>query len=505
MMGKMNRREFVSLPLAATALSGAEPQKPNIVFFLADDFGFGDAGFQSPKSRIPTPNLDRLAKQGIHFTDAHDPTAVCTPTRYGILTGRYCWRSKLKKSVLAQWEPPLIEDGRLTVPAMLKTHGYKTAAFGKWHLGMGWATNDGKPAYFKDGKCNVDFGKPVTGGPITKGFDYFFGMDAPNYPPYVYIENDKLLGKPTAVFEGGGMTQGPNKAFGPIDSRQGPAMPGWKQEDVLPELTGRAEKYIEERGKDKSPFFLYFACTGPHTPIVPSKEFQGTTAVGPYGDWVSQVDATLGKLVAALDKAGLSKNTLVIFTSDNGPEKFAYERVREFGHYSMGNLRGVKRDAWEGGHRVPWVARWPGKIRSGSSSDEVICQTDLMATLASVVGHKVPADAGEDSYDISPALLGRKLKAPIREATVHHSVNGDFAIRQGQWVLIDAKTGDNNTEPDWMKKERGYEAHSLAGELYDLKADPQERRNLYAEQPEVVSRLKALLEKYKRDGRSVPA
>ena len=501
----MNRRQFVSLPLAVTALQGAENgSRPNIVFFLADDFGFGDAGFQNPKSKIPTPNLDRLSTQGVHFTDAHDPTAVCTPTRYGILTGRYCWRSRLKKSVLVQWQAPLIEPDRLTVPAMLKTHGYSTAAFGKWHLGIQWPTNDGQPGYWKDGSSNVDYTKPIAGGPTTRGFDYFFGMDAPNYPPYVYIENDRMLGNPTAVFEGGGMTQGPNKAFGPIDSRQGPAMPGWKQEDVLPELAARASRYIEERGKEKNPFFLYFACTGPHTPIVPAKDFQGKTSVGPYGDWVNQVDATLGQLLAALDRSGQAQNTLVIFTSDNGPEKFAYDRIREFGHYSMGDWRGLKRDVWEGGHRVPWVARWPGKIRPGSSSNEVICQTDLMATLSAIVGHHLPADAGEDSYDISPALLGRKLKRPIREATVHHSNNGKFAIRQANWILIDAPSGDDNEEPEWFRKERGYSPHTQPGELYDLRTDPQERRNLYSERPEIVSRLKALLEKYKRDGRSTP-
>jgi len=496
----LNRREFLATPL----LAAAQP-KPNIVYFLADDFGFGDAGFQNPKSKIPTPNLDRLAKQGIHFTDAHDPTAVCTPTRYGILTGRYCWRSRLQKGVLVQWDKPLIEAGRLTVPAMLKQHGYTTAAFGKWHLGFEWPTLDGQPPKFAQGKCNVDFDKPVGDGPITRGFDYYFGMDLPNYPPYTYIENDHVTGKPTAVFQGGNMQQGPNPVFGPIDSRPGPAMPGWKQEDVLPEITRRSVKYIEERGTTPmQPFFLYFASTGPHTPVVPAPEFQGKTKVGPYGDWVHQVDYSLGQLLDALDRAKLTNNTLVIFTSDNGPEIHAYERVQNFGHYSMGDLRGVKRDAWEGGHRVPWVARWPGKIKPGAVSNEVICQTDLMATLAGMVGHKLPNDAGEDSYDIMPAILGKKLSKPIREATVHHSSNGGFAIRQGPWVLIDARTGDNNKEPEWIKQERGYKPHDQPGELYNLSADYQERRNLYAEKPEVVAKLKALLEKYKSDGRSVP-
>ena len=500
----INRRQFLALSTVA-ASAAAQTQRPNIVYFLADDFGYGDAGFLNPKSKIPTPNLDRLAQQGLRFSDAHDPTAVCTPTRYGILTGRYCWRSRLKRSVLGPWAKELIEPGRLTVPAMLHSHGYKTAAFGKWHLGFQWATTDGQPPKFAEGKCNVDFDKPVEDGPVTRGFDYFFGMDCPNYPPYCYIENDRLIGKPTTVFQGGKMEQIPNSPFGPIDSRPGPALPGWRQDDVLPEITSRAAKYIEERGKNpKEPFFLYFACTGPHTPIVPSKEFQGTTKVGPYGDWVHQVDHSLGHLLAALDRANLSGNTLIIFTSDNGPEKIAYERIQQYGHYSMGELRGVKRDAWEGGHRVPWVARWPGRINANSSSSEVICQTDIMATVAAVVGHRLPADAGEDSYNILPALLGEKLAKPIREATVHHSMNGDFAIRQGPWVFIDHPTGDNNQEPEWFKKERGYVPHTYPGELYDLRTDLQERTNLYAERPEIVHALKELLEQYKREGRSAP-
>lgn len=497
----MDRRSFF-LSLPALAASAASAPLPNVVFFLADDFGYGDAGFLNANSKIPTPNLDLLAKQGRHFIDAHDPTAVCSPTRYAILTGRYCWRTRLSKGVLVQWGKPLIERGRLTVPEMMKSHGYTTAAFGKWHLGFDWATTDGRAPEFVDGKCNVDFTKPAANGPVTVGFDYFFGMDAPNYPPYTYIENDRLQALPTAVFAGGGMNQGPNPAFGAIDSRPGPMAPGWKQEDVLPELTRRAAKYIEQ--PRKQPFFLYFACTGPHTPIVPSKEFQGKTAVGAYGDWVNQVDYTLGELMKALDRAGLSDNTLVIFTSDNGPEHLAYERIQKYGHYSMGELRGVKRDSWEGGHRVPWVARWPGKIPAGSMSTEVICQSDLIATLAGAIGHTLPTEAGEDSYNILPALLGEKLARPIREATVHHSGSGFFAIRQGPWVFIDHATGDDNKEPGWFQKERRYEPHKYPGELYDLRTDLQERVNLYAERPEIVSTLKALLERYKREGRSRP-
>ncbi|MBI4890693.1 MAG: arylsulfatase [Acidobacteria bacterium] len=513
----MHRREFLTL----TATAAAPAPRPNIVYFLADDLGYGDVGYLNPQSKILTPNIDRLAAQGVRFTDAHDPTAVCTPTRYGILTGRYCWRSRLKSGVLAPWGETLIEEDRLTVPAMLRQHGYRTAAFGKWHLGFRWPTTDGARPNFRDNQCNVAFDRPVDGGPITRGFDYFFGVDCPNYPPYCFIENDRLLGDLSNVFPEAHLQRSPNPAFGPIDSRPGPMQPGWRQEDVLPELTRRAAAYIAERGPTPAhPFFLYFACTGPHTPIVPAPAFQGKSKVGPYGDFVQQVDSTLGRLLQALDQAGLARNTLVIFTSDNGPERFAYDRIREFGHYSMSALRGIKRDAWEGGHRVPFLARWPGRIPAGSESRETICQTDLMATAAAIVGHRLPAGAGhrlpsgaghrlpsgagEDSYDILPALTGAKLARPIREATVHHSASGRFAIRRGPWVLIDSPTGDDNREPEWFRLERGYRPHELPGELYDLSADPAQRINRYAEQPAIAGELKSLLEKYKREGRSAP-
>jgi arylsulfatase A len=500
----MNRRQFLALPTAA-ALAAPPKRPPNIVYFLCDDLGYGDVGYLNPRSRIPTPNIDRLATEGVRFTDAHDPTAVCTPTRYGILTGRYCWRSRLKRGVLAPWGETLIEEGRQTVPAMLRQHGYHNAAFGKWHLGLRWATLDGGRPFFKDGKTNVDFSKPVAAGPITRGFDYFFGMDAPNYPPYCYIENDRLLGNPSSVFQGGGMEPPANRAFGPIDSRPGPSLPGWKQEDVLPELAQRAARYIERCAKQpETPFFLYFACTGPHTPIVPAAPFQGKTKVGPYGDWVHQVDSTAGQILAALDRAGVAGDTLFILTSDNGPERFAYERIREFGHYSMDSWRGVKRDAWEGGHRVPFLARWPGRIRAGSASGEIICHTDLMATAAAIVGHRLPNDSGEDSYNILPALTGERLDSPIREATVHHSASGRFAIRQGPWVYIDSPTGDDNREPGWFQEERGYRPHSFPGELYNLADDPAERTNLYTAQPARVEALKKMLERYKNEGRSAP-
>ena len=519
-MDKMKRREFLagaaagaaifSLPAWVRAATGSTPSAtlakddaassaarcPNIVFILADDLGYGDLGCQNPKSKIPTPNLDRLATQGIRFSDAHDPTAVCTPTRYGILTGRYCWRSRLKKGVLGGFSPPLLETGRLTVPALLKQHGYATACVGKWHLGLGWPAKDGA-AKGKANEEEVNYTKPITDGPCTHGFDYFYGISASlDMPPYVFIENDRAVAVPTARQE----------AQKGQFVRAGPKDPDFALDQVLPRLTRKAVGWIGQQagGGAARPFFFYFALNAPHTPIVPAAEFKGKSGAGDYGDYVVEVDWAVGEVLKVLDEHKLADRTLVIVTSDNGPERLAYERIQEYQHYSMGDLRGVKRDTWEGGHRVPYLARWPGKIRPGGVSGEVICQTDLMATAAAIVGAKLPPDAGEDSYSILPALLGEKLDKPIREATVHHSGSGRFAIRQGQWVFIDAPSGDDNKEPDWLKKERGYQPHKFPGELYDLSQDLSERRNLYGERPEIVQRLKTLLEKYKAEGRSAP-
>lgn len=475
--------------------------EPNIIFILADDMGYGDLACQNPASKIPTPNLDRLAAQGVRFTDAHAPSSVCSPSRYAILTGRYAWRTRLKGGVLWPWDPPLIEPGRATVADLLRGRGYRTACIGKWHLGWHWQTKDGRlpnegaeygvldrEQRYELGK-HIDCEKPVTGGPIDCGFDYYLGDDVPNFPPYTWFENDRLLEVPT--------TEKPEGMFG----LPGAMASGWSLEAVMPALTQRAVQYIE--AADDQPFFLYFPLTAPHTPIVPTDDFKGMSRAGEYGDFVCEVDWTVGEVMAALDRKGIAENTLIIFTSDNGPENSAYGRIRKCGHYSMDGLRGLKRDAWEGGHRVPFIARWPEQIAPGRVCDEVICLSDFAATAAAIAGAPLPADVAEDSYDILPALLNESVETPIREATVHHSMRGKFAIRKGRYVLIDAPSGDDNAEPQWLKEERGYEPHDQPGELYDLQRDRIERFNRYAEHPDVVAELKALLEKYKREGRSV--
>ncbi len=494
-------------PLAVLlAAAGTKPAaaRPNIVFILADDLGYGDVGCYNPQSKIPTPNLDRLAGEGMRFTDSHAPTSVCTPTRYALLTGRYAWRSRLQRGVLGPWDPPLIAADRLTVASLLKEHGYATACIGKWHLGWTWPTKDGqRPSSVGNRLSNVDFSKAIAGGPTTRGFDHYFGVDVPNYPPYCFIEGNRTVGTPSVPDTG--------RADG--FNRPGPMLPGWKLVNILPELTRHAVKWVEDSAQSRQPFFLYLTLTSPHYPVVPSPEFKGKSGAGDYGDFVMQTDWTVGQVLDALRRSGVADNTLVIFTSDNGPEitgevkPGAYDRAQQFKHYSMGELRGAKRDTWEGGHRVPFLTRWPGKIPANTVNPETICHVDFMATVAALLETKLPPNAGEDSVSLLPVLRGEKLPHALREATVHHAASGRFAIRRGDWVLIDSPSGDDNGrngEPPWFKDGRGYAKHDQPGELFNVRDDISERRNQFAEHPEVVRELQALLEKYQRDGRSTP-
>lgn len=466
---------------------------PNIIYILADDMGYGDVGCNSPDSKIPTPNLDRIASQGIRFTDAHAPSSVCTPSRYALLTGRYCWRTPLKHGVIWPYDPPLID--RRTVADLLQQQGYRTACIGKWHLGWEWATHDGQPAHAgidigvmdrekrRAGEANVDFSAPMRGGPIDCGFDHYFGVDVPNFPPYAWFEQDRLTEIPTG--------QKPDEMFG----APGGMVPGWSLEAMIPELVRRVVDYIDSSGPD--PFFLYFPLTSPHTPIVPNEPFIGLSQSGLYGDFVCEVDWLVGKVMDALDRKGIADSTLLIFTSDNGPECIqaadggCYEHARTHGHYSMADLRGAKRDTWEGGHRIPFVARWPGVIPEGAVCDRLTILGDFMATCAEVTGAELEPGEAEDSVSMLPLLHGKTT--PVREFAIHHSARGNFAIRKGKWVFIDAPSGDDNQEPEWFKQERGYTSHDHPGELFDLETDISERRNVYAEHPEVVRELSGLL------------
>ncbi len=500
----LTRRAFLASS-AAGALPAARKQ-PNIIVILADDLGYGDVGVYHPQSKIPTPNIDRMAREGLRFVDAHTPCAVCSPTRYGLLTGRYPWRTELKTQVLWPWDKPLIDKNRLTLPAMLKSKGYSTACFGKWHLGWDWATTDGSKVNSQvrigdpqrdvrnEFAKKVIFTEPVREGPTTRGFDYYFGVDLPNCPPYSFIENDQILTQPTS--------SKPDSMFG----WPGAMAPGWKLEAVMPEITRRAARYVEDRSKAPEPFFLYFPMTSPHTPVAPADEFKGKSGAGQYGDFVYQTDWGVGQILEAVRSSGRAEDTIVIFTSDNGPENLTYPLLNEFGHASQGALRGAKRMLWEGGHRVPFIVWAPGRVAAGKTESEVICLTDIMATMAKLVDYKLPNEAAEDSYDIGPAIFGKKRSRPIREATVHHSINNEYALRQGDWVLLESpKSAHGAAEPPWWRERFKIKKHDQPGELFHLKEDLRETKNLYGVFPKRVQSMHATLERYKSAGRSVPA
>ncbi len=443
-MHSLTRREFLkcagagaaalALPRwlrAAATPAGPRGDRANIIFVLFDDLGYGEPPTFRCNSPFKMPNLERLAQEGVKFTDGHSAAAVCTPTRYGVLTGRYPFRIG-QFGVLSFPSRPIIEKERMTVASMLKSQGYHTACFGKWHLGMNWG----------DVKAEADArpGTPVADGPTTRGFDVFAGYTEARSIRTV-IENDRVLGK-----------------FEPVE--------------VQPLMAKKAVEYIDARAKDGKPFFLYQPLSIPHVPHVPAKEFEGKSGQGAYGDWIFEGDWVLGQIVEALRRGGLAENTLIIASSDNGAEGREYPP-----------LRGSKRSIYEGGHREPFVARWPAKIKPGSVCDGTVCLNDLLATAAEIVGTKVPDAAGEDSVSILPHLLGA-AKEPVREATVHQSMAGDLAIRQGPWKLIFFKGGNR--------------------ELYNLKDDLSETRDVLAANPDVVERLAKLMQQYIDNGRSTP-
>jgi arylsulfatase A-like enzyme len=399
---------------------------------------------------------------------------------------------------------PLIETGRLTVAGMLQGAGYHTACIGKWHLGMEWPLFEGKPGFSDQVEKGlaagvVDFSKPIRRGPNAAGFDTFFGISGSlDMVPYTFIENDRVVALPTV-----------QKSFpmmpGKLGStREGPAAADFEATDVLPTLTRQAVEYIRGRADAKQreqPFFLYLPLTAPHTPIAPAAEWRGKSGLNPYADFVMQVDATVGTVVRAIDEAGFGKETLLIFTSDNGcSPRAVLGHLREKGHDPVAGQRGHKADIFEGGHRVPFIARWPGKIPAGSTSEQIICLNDFMATCAELAGAQLPANAAEDSVSLLPVLQG-KVTAAVHEAVVHHSINGSFAIRQGNWKLaLCAGSGG------WSKPSPGSpeEVALPPDQLYDLERDPGEQQNLAAKHPEVVERLRKILERYIAEGRSTP-
>lgn len=492
------------LPLLCLLLSPAQTQavtKPNIIFILCDDLGYGDVKCLNPEGKIATPHMDRLAAEGMIFTDAHSGSSVCTPTRYGVMTGRYAWRSKLQSGVLGGLSPRLIEQGRLTVPAFLKQNGYHTACVGKWHLGMDWVRTGEisemsieKPVQVR----NVDYTKPVTNGPTSVGFDTYFGISASlDMVPYCFIENDRVAAHPTET-----MKIPMNGAKGGF-TREGPGSPGFRGEDVLPALTQRALKIIGEKAADAKngkPFFIYMPLNSPHTPIVPSEKWQGKSGLSLYADFVMETDDSIGQLMRATEENGLAQDTLIIVTSDNGCSPSAdFPFHLSKGHNPSHNLRGHKADIFDGGHRVPFIVRWPARVKGGQKTAQLTCLTDLMATAADILGQKLPEDAAEDSFSFLPALTGQK-SAVTRPNIIHHSINGSFAIREGSLKLnLCADSGG------WSDPRPGTApAGSPESQLYDLSTDIAEQNNLLNSRSEDAARLKALLEAQISQGRSTP-
>lgn len=451
---------------------------PNIVFILADDMGYGDVRYQNRASRIPTPNLDRLAREGTAFSDAHTPSGVCTPTRYGVMTGRYCWRSRLRRGVLGGYSAPLIERSQTTVAEVLQSRGYRTGIVGKWHLGIGWK---------KAGeKGRVDFGAPISDGPTSHGFDFFYGIAASlDMPPYVYIENDSVFEKPGDE---------PQKAqIFPSFIRAGPRAPGFRAVDSLDYLTEKALGLIARHTGKEAPFFLYFPLTAPHKPVLPHPRFEGKSKLGLYGDFILQVDSTVGRVLDAIDESGVADDTLVIFTSDNGSFMYrladtkdhvddpSVQGYRPEHHRPNRDYRGTKTDIWEGGHRVPFVARWPGKVAAGKTSSTTICLTDFTATCAEIVGAKLADGVAQDSYSFLPDLLGKPRKTS-RPPVIHHSAGGLFAIRSGKWKLVLGNGSGGRQKPRGKPFAKPYL-------LFDLESDPSETKDLASAHPDVVREL----------------
>ena len=488
------------LILLAALDTPAQAVLPNIVILYADDMGYGDLAANSPASKIPTPHLDALAAQGMRFTDAHSSSGVCTPSRYALLTGRFHWRKF--HGIVDSFGKPILDAAEVTLAELLKSRGYRTACIGKWHLGWNWSDIQKpgvKPALAGTGGTKIfasadfDWSKPLSGGPCSHGFDYYFGDDVPNFPPYAWFENDHVITEPSGSLEITAKTK-----EGDWEARPGPMTPGWDFYAVVPRLRDQTVKWIsDQRGQD-GPFFLYVPFNSPHAPIVPTDEFAGKSKAGGFGDFMVQTDHHAGQILQALADHGFSGNTLVIFSADNGAEHYAYDRIRNFGHRSSGPLRGVKRDLYEGGHRVPFIVKWPGVVQPGTVSNALTSQVDLMATLAAVAGADVPAGSAADSYNMLPVWKGN---APGPRRSIVHNTNKEaYAVRHDQWLFIAARSGAHSKVPEWFDRENGYLKNDLPGELYDLSTDLGQKRNLYAEMPDKVKDLTALLEQIRSKG-----
>lgn len=464
--------------------------KPNIIYILADDMGYGDISYLNEMCPFKTKHLDRLCKEGMTFKDAHATSAVCTPSRYSILTGRYNWRSKLKSGVIGGYTPHLIEDDRKTIAHLLKNNGYYTSCIGKWHLGMDWAV-EGMLQEAPDFAVtpDIDYSLPIKKGPTSFGFDYFYGISASlDMPPYVYIENDRITELPTM------MSKGTGKGFW----REGPTAPHFKHEEVMPHMMHKVLGEIESHQDE--PFFIYFTLPAPHTPILPTKEWQGKSGTNEYGDFILMCDDMVGKILDKLEACDLAKNTIVVYTSDNGCSPMAnYEELLAKGHNPSYIFRGHKADIYEGGHRIPLIIRWPQTIQATSVCNNTVCLVDFMATMAEILEVDLPNNMGEDS--VSQLGLWQGKNEEIREALIHQSIDGSLAIRKGKYKLEMCKGSGGWS---WPRPDSLEEEGLMDIQLYDLEEDIKESQNIGDKHPEVVEELKEMLKEQVLRGRSTP-
>lgn len=497
---------------AAHAQSANTPRLPNIVVILADDLGHGDVSCYNDEAKTPTPHLDRLAAQGIRFTDAHSPSTVCTPTRYSVLTGRMAFRTGMRGVFTGVGGPCLIEDGRLTLPQMLHNAGYATAMFGKWHVGMTFYDAEGKPV--RGGNITavqqVDFSRPSPDAPIHRGFDQFFGtVSCPTTDwLYAYMDGDRIPVPPTQLLDKGPLPKHPYST----DNRRGMIAPDFNLEEVDLVFLEKSKQFLKQHVQQTpdKPFFLYHCSQAVHLPSFAADNFKGKSPAGPHGDFICELDAIVGELMQTLEDLGVADNTIVMFSSDNGPETLTTVRMRaDHQHDAARPWRGMKRDDWEGGHRVPFLVRWPGVIEPGQTRDQTVCLTDIMATCAAIVDAKLPNDAAEDSFDLSPLLRAAtgEVLAPVREYTLHQTISLALAIRRGPWKYLDHKGSGGNSyaKPPLAQFALPETEPDAPGQLFNLEQDPGETTNLSFEHPEIVRELKAKLDEYKSSGRSAPA
>lgn len=465
-------------------------KNPNIIVILADDMGYGDINANNPESKVPTPNLDKLVKKGVNFNDAHSNSAVSTPTRYGLLTGRYCFRSRLKSGVLTGYQDPLIEDSVSTIAQLVKQKNYQTACIGKWHLGLGWAKKDTTLPLTKGNSWispvntdNVDYTSKIKGTPTDYGFDYGYIIPASlDITPYVFIENDKATNLPMHKIDGVNSERG-------VFYRAGDAASGFVHENVLQTFIDKAKTFITNADK-KRPFLLYLPLNAPHTPWLPTAKYRGMSKAGVYGDFVCMVDDMVGQIETLLEKMGIDDNTIVIFTSDNGSH-WTLDDIKKFQHRANGNRRGMKSDAYDGGHRIPFVIKWGNKLKGGESTDQLICMTDIYSTLADILNLKKGPRQGLDGESFLPYLMNPE-KAITERAVVHHSIDGKFAIRKGNWKLIDCYGSGG-----WSPASPSNQIDKSKVQLYNMEKDILENNNVVAEYPEIVKELKSELEAIK--------